>query len=221
MKNSGQYSKKIREFYRSPGLKNQKPEKVIYDEPVESLVYAIISENVTQGQSNTIIHRLKEHFTDLNDLRVSRMDEIADVIGGDVQAATNTASAIVKVLASVFGRYNMVSLNALKKMGKRPARQFLEKMEGVSRFAVDYCMLTALNGHAIPLTRKMVEYLKNNRMVYPDSDEQEIEGFLARQISAENAYEFYALLRSQSESGKSEAKGKKKAVNKTKNKTGS
>jgi endonuclease III len=219
MKNSGTYSRKIREFYRSSKIKGQEPEKVTYDEPVDALVYAVISEDITQGQAHSTMHRLKEHFVDSNDLRVSRTDEIADVIGGDAQAAMNTASAIVRVLTAVFIKYNVVSLNALKKMGKRPAKQFLEKMDGITRFAVDYCMLTSLQGHAIPLTKKMVEYLKNNKMVYPSSDEQEIEGFLARQISAESAYEFYALLRLQSESGKTETKGKKKASRKTKDKT--
>lgn len=93
-------------------------------------------------------------------------------------------------------------------MSKRPARVFIEKIEGVNRFAVDFCMLTSLHGHAIPLTKKMIEYLKSSELVHEAADEQEIEGFLARQISAENAYEFYSLLRRQSE--EHETKGKKK-----------
>jgi ribosomal protein S13 len=45
----------------------------------------------------------------------------------------------------------------------------------------------------------MIGYLKGNKLVDPEADEQEIEGFLTRQISAKNAYEFYALLRHESE----------------------
>ena len=60
----------------------------------------------------------------------------------------------------------------------------------------------------------MIEYLRSNALVHPEADEQEIEGFLARQISAENAYEFYALLRRQSEARK--AKAKKKTTRETK-----
>ncbi len=74
-------------------------------------------------------------------------------------------------------------------------------------------MLTSLQGHAIPLTKKMIEYLRSNELVHPDADEQQIEGFLAKQISAENAYEFYALLRRQSESRKAR---RKKTTRKTK-----
>ena len=89
-------------------------------------------------------------------------------------------------------------------------------MDGTSPFAVNYCMLTSLQGHAIPLTKKMIEYLRSNQLVHVDADEQQIEGFLARQISAENAYEFYALLRRHSEVRK--AGRKKKTARKTKTK---
>ena len=104
----------------------------------------------------------------------------------------------------------------MKKIGKRPARQILEKIDGSSRFVVDYCMLTSLHGHAIPLTEDMIEYLRNNDLVDSNADEQQIAGFLAKQISAKNGYEFYALLRG--ESGKSGGRKKTKTKRKIKSK---
>ncbi len=104
----------------------------------------------------------------------------------------------------------------MKKTGKRPARQILEKMDGTSRFVVDYCMLTSLYGHAIPLTKGMIEYLRQNELVYPDADEQQIGGFLAKQISAKKGYEFYSLLRRESEACRSKKKKKAKTSSKKK-----
>ena len=89
-----------------------------------------------------------------------------------------------------------------------PARQVLEKIDGTSNFIVDYCMLTSLRGHAIPLTENMIKYLKANGLVDSDADEQQISGFLSKQISAKNGYEFYTLLRNESERQKSGAKTK-------------
>jgi hypothetical protein len=109
-----------------------------------------------------------------------------------------------------------VSLEALKKIGKRPARQILEKLDGTSHFVVDYCMLTSLQGHAIPLTKGMIEYLTSKELVYPNADEQQIGGFLAKQISAKKGYEFYALLRRESEARKSKKKKKTKTTSKKK-----
>jgi len=214
MKNSKEYSKKVRELYRSLKAKNPKVKKVVYDEPADALVYAIVGENMSGPATEAAIKRFADYFIDLNDLRVSQAEEIIEVLGEDTPNTKDIASTLIKALRTVFDEYNGVSLEALKKIGKRPARQALEKMDGISRFVVNYCMLTSLQGHAIPLTKRMIEYLRNNQLVHPDADEQQIEGFLTKQIPAENAYEFYALLRRQSESRR--RRDKKKTVRKAK-----
>jgi endonuclease III len=216
MKNSKEYSKKVHKLYRSLKRKYSKVQGAIYDEPVEALVYAIVSENMSEKVTQSAIKRFSDYFVDSNDLRVSRVEEIIEALGADTSVTRDIASTLIGALRAIFERYNRVSLEAFKKISKRPARQALEKIEGVSRFVVNYCMLTSLQGHAIPLTKKMIEYLRSNELVHPEADEQEIEGFLARQISAENAYEFYALLRHRSEARR--GKGKKKTTRKTKTK---
>ncbi|MCJ7729349.1 MAG: hypothetical protein MUO27_05690, partial [Sedimentisphaerales bacterium] len=185
---------------------------VTHDDPVEALVYSIVSENLTARAAQTAMKRLVENFADFNDLRVSRSEEIVEALGENTPETKQIASSLTKALAAAFNRYHTLSLEALKKLGKRPARQILEQMDGTSRFVVNYCVLTALHGHAIPLTKKMLEYLRDNKLVHPNADEQEIEGFLTRQIPAHNGYEFYHLLRAQSElyKGRGEAARKKK-----------
>jgi len=214
MKNGKEYSKKVQKLYRSLKSKYPAVQKIIYDEPVDALVYAIINAELSEAAAQSAIKRLADYFVDWNDLRISRAEEIIEALGPEVSAARDIASALTTALKAVFSKYNMVSLKALYKMSKRPAKGFLEKIEGTNRFAVDYCMLTSLHGHAIPLTKKMVEYLRSNELVHAEANEEEIEGFLARQISAENAYEFYSLLRRESEAR--EAKGKKKPTRKEK-----
>jgi hypothetical protein len=130
------------------------------------------------------------------------------VLGEDTPVTKDTASRLISALGTVFNEHNSVSLESLKKAGKRPAKQALEKIDGSNQFVVDYCMLTSLQGHAIPLTKKMIEYLRNNGLVHPEADEQEIEGFLAKRLAASEAYEFYVLLREESESPEMEHKKK-------------
>ena len=224
MKDSKEYSRKVQKLYRSLKRKYPKPQKVIYEEPLEALVYAVVSENMPGKAAQSVIKRISDNFIDLNDLRVSLSAEIIEVLGEDSSVTRNVASSLTKALRAVFNRYNTISLEELKKMGKRPARQALEQIEGTSTFVVDYCMLTSLQGHSIPLTKSMIRYLRNSEIVHPAADEQEIEGFLTRQISAKNGYEFYALLRQESESAKAgkkdDAEVKKiKVALKTKTKT--
>ena len=206
MKNSKEYSQKVYKLYRSLKHKHPKAKKVIYDEPVDALIYAIISERMSEKAAHSAMKRFTDYFFDWNDLRVSRPEEIVELLCGDTAVTRDITLSLTKVLGAVFEKYNLVSLKVLRKIGKRPARQTLEKMNGLSRFVVSYCMLTSLQGHAIPLTKKMIDYLKSEQLIHPDSDEQQIEGFLARQISAENAYEFYTLLRRQSEARRAKTK---------------
>lgn len=220
MKNSKDYVKKIRKLHRSLNRKFPKVKKVIYDEPLDAIVYAIISAELSEKATESVIKRFSDYFISLNELRVSRTEEIVEILGVDTPVTRTIASTITTVLMAVFNQYHKVSLQILRKLGKRPARQILEKFEGTDRFIVDYCMLTSLQGHAIPLTKAMVEYLKSKELVYLEADAQQIAGFLAKQISAKNGYEFYALLRKESEARKTKKKTKKvkKKVKKKKKK---
>jgi endonuclease III len=217
MKNSQEYARKVRKLHRSLKRKYPKVQAVSYDEPVDAVVYAVISESMSETATRSAMKKFADYFIDWNDLRVARPEEILEVLGEDTDVTRDTASTLYRILMAVFNEYNAVSLAALKKLGKRPAKQMLEKLEGMSHFALNYCMLTSLHGHAIPLTQRMIEYLRRNELVGPEADEQQIEGFLTRQIPAKNGYEFYALLRRESES--SARARKKKTKKKTKRKT--
>lgn len=222
MKDSKDYSKKVRKLFSS--LKRQYPKVTNpeYDDPLEALVYGIISEYTDLSSSKTIAKKLKNYFVDMNDMRVSRTDEILDILGSCCEQPKKTAATLRQVLNSVFNKYDVVSLEALEELGKRQAKKVLDKLEGTSPFSVNYCFLLALGGHAIPLTQKMLAYLRENELVFPEAGDEEIAGFLERQISAANAYKFYRLLRNETEGvskkrdTKTAGKTKKKTTRRTK-----
>jgi len=216
MRNSRDYARKIQNLYHTLSHKYGKVQKVSHEEIVDAIVHGIVSAALTEKEAEAAIKRFAEFFVDRNDLRVSRTEEIVEALGGDTPATRVIASTLTKVLNGVFNDYHKLSLEALKKLGKRPARQALEKIDGISRFVVDYCMLTSLGGHAIPLTEAMMDYLKSSEMVDLDADHEQIEGFLAKQVPAKNGYEFYCLLRRESETPGAGRKGKTRAAKKAK-----
>jgi endonuclease III len=219
MKNSKEYSKKVQALYRSWSQKYSKVQPANYDEVVDSIIYAILSAELSEKAADAAMTRFAHHFVDWNDLRVSRVEEIVEALGKETPAIKEIALTLIKVLRTIFDEYHKINLEALKKIGKRPARQALEKIEGLNRFAVDYCMLVSLRGHAIPLTHRMLEYLRNRELVDPDADEHQIAGFLTKQIPAKNGYGFYALLRHESEKARSSKKKKIKTTVKKTTKT--
>lgn len=202
MKNSKEYAQRLQKLYR--GLKRAQPkvEKVAYDDPAEALICGIIHERMNESAAHRAIRGIRSAFVDWNDLRVSRVEEVVEALGEDTPASRSAAAALTAALKDIFDEYHRVSLQALKVQGKRPARQCLEHFAGVSRFVVNYCLLTALQAHAVPLTNHMVEYLRRHRLIESNANQEDVEGFLTRQIAAKDAFEFYALLRRESESAK-------------------
>jgi len=214
MKNSKSYSDKIKKLYKSLKKKYPKIEPITHDTVTESLVYGAISEYLTDKGTQDTFANILGYFTNFNELRVSRTEEIVEVINyKDEELARKVAHSIIRVLASVFAGFNCIDLESLKKLGKRPARLALEEIEGITVFMIDYCMFTALSGHAIPLNTSMIDYLIGEEFVYPSSEQKDIEGFLTRLIPANHGYEFYSLLRQESETYKPK---KKKAIGKGK-----
>ena len=218
MKDSKDYSDKVQKFYRKLKRECGKVKKPDYADPVGALVYGIISEDMSESWAQGAYKRILGHFVDFNELRVSRSGEILEVFGDDTAVTHRISSRLVGALRALFRKYNTVSLDALENMSKRPARQVLCKIEGVSRFVVNYCMLMSLQSHAMPLTARMIEYLRSKELVHPESNEQEIEGFLMHQISVSEAYKFYTYLRLKSEGGGSKAKKHVKKVTRKKSK---
>ncbi len=202
MKNSKEYGKKIAKLYRSLKQKHAKVKKREFDDPAKAIVYAIVSENMRKSAAKSVFKKMEAHFVDSNDLRVSRAEEIYDVIDIASEDSEKIASKLTEFLGAIFIKYDTVNLEELKEIGKRQARKDLEKLGILSRFVICYCFLTSLGGHAIPLTKKMIEYLKDGELVHPEASDDNIEGFLERQISAANAYEFYTLVREKSEKGR-------------------
>ncbi|MBP8303173.1 MAG: hypothetical protein KBE04_03490 [Phycisphaerae bacterium] len=199
MKDSKLYAGRIKRQVRSLKRTGPKVQRVMVEDPLEALVYGLMSEPVTEAQAQAAQKRLTRHFVDLNDLRVAGPDEITGLFGDSSPAVREAAARVTQVLMAVFNRFHALSLAATKKMGKRPARQFLESLDGITPFAVDYCMLTSMHGHAIPLTERMVRCLKAEGLVHPQAEPGEIGGFLAKLVPAQDAYEFYAELRARSE----------------------
>jgi len=217
MKNSKEYAGRLQKLYRGLKLKRgrTKIETVTYEDPLLAVIYGIVSEQMRDDVAQAAMVGIRDTFIDWNDLRVSRVEEVVEVFGEDTLATRSTGAALTMVLRAVFDAYHALTLQPLKKMGKRPAKQALEDLHGMSRFAANYCMLTSLQAHAVPLTATMVEYLRQQEVVDPQADEEDIEGFLSRQVAAKNGYEFYALLRRESESARVTKKKKKKTRRKS------
>lgn len=210
MKNSKEYSNKVKKLYASLKRDNAKVQKITYDDPVEAIVFGVVSEYMSLSETKSVVRKLLNHFVDYNDLRVGRSEEIIYVLGDKQQRVVDMSEALKDSLYAVFNKYGRMSLAELKDMTKKAGRQELISLGAISPFVVNYVVLTALGGHAMPVTKKMAEYLKADELVDSGAEDEDIARFLERQISASEAYSFYELIRRQSDSAKVKKAIKKK-----------
>jgi len=210
MKETKNFKDKVQQLLRSLKRRHRKIDYPDYKEPVDALVFAVLCEHSTTQQTLVALKRIKEYFLDLNDLRVSRPEEIVEACGPDTGVTNQTALNLTLILKAIFDKFNSLSLADLKRQGKKEIRDTLRRFGPISEFVLDYCMLTAFEAHAIPLTANMVEYLKAQKLIEPDLPPPQISLMLARQIAAKDAYTFYALLRKETEQHKSKKQKKPK-----------
>jgi hypothetical protein len=95
------------------------------------------------------LETLKKTFFDWNEIRVSTVKELAEVISSLPDSA-DAATRVKGILQSVFESDYSFDLEHLKKQNIGAAVKRLQKLQGASPFVVAYATQTALGGHSIP-----------------------------------------------------------------------
>jgi endonuclease III len=199
MRNNNQYVQKLKKLFSILKKGDEKPKKTIYQNPVEAIIFAALCENSNESSARSALRKIQSHFVDFNDLRVARIEEIIEVICPDITEPEKCAAKLASILNAIFQKYDCLTLEDLITTGKRSAKETLEKFNGMTAFVSAYVMLTVINAHIIPLTQKMVQYLKTYGAIDPQLETDQITAFVERQVSAANAYAFYAAVRHDSE----------------------
>src|SRR3974390_26638 len=98
MKNSKEHAQRLQRLYRELKRAHSQVEKTTYEDPVEALICGIISERMTETAAQRAYREITRSFVDWNDLRVSRAEEIAEVLGRNATCGRATAVAITAAL---------------------------------------------------------------------------------------------------------------------------
>jgi endonuclease III len=133
--------------------KHYKPVLAPKEPPVlDSLLLASCLENTRPAIAMSVLEALKKTFFDLNEIRVSTVKELAEVM----QPLSNPSEAAARlkgILQSVFESEYAFDLESLKKQNLGVAIKRLQKLDGATPFIVAYTVQTALGGHSIPVDK--------------------------------------------------------------------
>jgi endonuclease-3 len=160
---------------------------------LEHLLFAGCAENATYSAAEEAFAALVHTFFDWNEIRVSSVRELSEVMSGLPDPAA-AATRVKRVLQSAFEATYSFDLDELRKQNLGPAVERLEKIDGTTKYTVAYVVQAALGGHSIPIDSGAMGVL---HLLDIATDEDAAAGIvhgLERAIAKNQGVEFGSLL---------------------------
>lgn len=163
---------------------------------LEELIYAICREGSTATDADAGYARLRKAFIDWNEVRVSTVQEVGDILR-PLSGSGTRAKRIIGLLQEVFEDKYAFDLSDLSKKGlKDTARKLRFYKEGVTDYTVAWVIQRSLGGHAIPLDEPTLRVLRRLGIIEeidPESLEA-VRGSLEHVITKARGPEFTDLM---------------------------
>lgn len=194
MKNAGKHSDELRQMFKRL-MRDGKPEPRQSLEPLDAFVRGAMSYDVSDNRADDVIKAIRKEFVDLNELRVATDLEIHELLGVRYPAIEERVAIITQCLNDIFEREHTMSLDRLKNISKREARQFLRDLPQMRPFVEAYVMLMAFDGSAFPIDQEMLDYLIEEEIVEEGTTVADAQKFVENHIKSDEIYDFYCVLR--------------------------
>jgi endonuclease III len=191
-------------------LKEHKPEPRQPQEPLKALVRGAMSFDMPDAKADEAMRLIDREFVDLNELRVATDLEIQELLGVRYPAIEKRVAMITQSLNNIFEREHTMSLDRLKTISKRDARQFLRELPEIHPFVEAYVLLFAFDGHAFPMDDEILSYLREQEVVEGDANLEDAQRFVEHHLKADECHDLFIAARKvvSDETGRSRKKAK-------------
>jgi endonuclease III len=195
MKNATKHAETLRSLLRSL-LKEGRPVPPEKVDPLKALVRGAMVADVTDSRADEALRIIEREFVNLNELRVATELEVQEMLGARYPDIEGRVQTITHCLHAIFEKEGTLSLDRLKTMSKRDARQYLRDLPGITPFVEAYVVLYGFDGgSAVPVDNEMLEYLKSEDILESQTTIDEAQRFLENNLKSEECYEFFAVVR--------------------------
>jgi endonuclease III len=173
--------------------KHYKP-YVVADRPIlEHLLYACCLQSAAHEAADEAFAKLQQAYYDWNEVRVTTISELAEVMSCLPRPA-ETASRLKRTLQSVFEAYYSFDLDGLKKENIGKSVKQLERLNGVTDFALAFVIQNGLSGHAIAVSNAACEALRVLGIITDEEAARRKVPGMERAIAKSKGVEFGSLL---------------------------
>lgn len=195
MKQGTAYAARLKKAFTQARAQASAPKIPDADDPLRRLAVAVLGVRIGEEAAERVINRLFSCMVDWNEIRVTQVLELHQVIGDSLPGGIALTQQLHDALQAVYQRENRMTLDRLAKLGRREARQYLESLGSLDPYVVASVVLWSLGGHAIPVDDRLLRALREAELVHPDATRAEVQAFLERHIAASDAKEFCLVMR--------------------------
>ena len=196
MKNGTFYAGRLKRAYSKQRQLVAKSDVPGPMDPLTCLATAVLAEESTEAEAKRAVDRILDTMVDWNEVRVSDGVELNRAAGNTLRHGVRRCERLISALQAVFDSENRLSLDRLKSIGRRDARQCLESFDGASDYVVASVLLWSLGAHAIPVNDRLLNAFREADLVFPTASRAEVQAFLERHISASDGKRFCIVMRS-------------------------
>lgn len=194
MKNATKHAAELKSLMKKL-LRDKKPQPFAAQEPLKALVRGAMTYDVPDNKADDAIKAIEREFVDLNEFRVATDLEIQELLGVRYPEIERRVAMITQSLNNIFEREHTLSLDRLKTVSKRDARQFLRELPDIHPFVEAYVMLFAFEGHAFPIDDEIMDYLRDEEIIDDKTSTEDAQKFVEHHLKADECYEFFVAIR--------------------------
>jgi hypothetical protein len=194
MKNATKHGEELRSLMKKL-IKDNKPAAKETLEPLKALVRGAMSYDMPDGRADEAMKAIDKEFVDLNELRVATDLEIQELLGTRYPDIEKRVAMITLSLNFIFEKEHTLSLDRLKGISKRDARQFMRELPEVHPFVEAYVMLMSFDAGAMPIDNETLTYLIEEEVLEEGTNLEDAQKFIENQLKAEEIHDFFAAAR--------------------------
>ena len=143
--------------------------------------------------------RMVEDVTDLNELRVTVVDDYLEYFGGGCPRAEERADRLRATLRGVFHREHSTDLSGPAGGPKKEFREYLDSLEGMTPFVAARTALISAGSHAVPIDERTLRLLVKSGVIDPDATVESASQTMSRLVTAANGLDSHLALQMLSE----------------------
>ena len=174
--------------------KSYKPEEFPPRDGVTQLMVGFLTWEATRDQAEDALGALMEAMVDVNELRVTHVAELVDLIGKKYPFAEERIIRMKEALNAVYNIEHSVTMKSLDGKGKKEQKAYLDALPAMPGFVKSQVMLLCFSGHAMPIDRRLGYLLQREGIVDDGGDLPAVESFLLKQVKASDCLETHLYL---------------------------